>query len=354
MRKTLTVLAIACLFLNVAPSFGQTTESQPALEAQRDPTAQPPASAAPNAPNPVILRVNGDPVYAVEVSMLMQSLQTQLEQRGEEVDQAKLARIASQRVIEQKLLVQEARRFGVKADELSVARAAQATEEQSGGRTILEAKLKAAGSNYEQFLEMLREMELMRAFVDTQIMGNVTVSEEEIATFYKENPEVFEADERAHAYHMIFIVGEDAEATALSATRGRAEAARQLAVAGDRDFVSVAQEFSEGPSAPTGGDLGWVTRGQLVSPLSETIFSLQPGEISAVVQSRFGFHVATISDRRPAETISLEEASGEIAQLLTQQKTADTVGQLIETLAKKARVENMLGEDLGDSAIGLD
>lgn len=347
-------MAIACLLLNVAPSFGQTTDAQPTIEAQRDPTAQPPASAAQTAPNPVILRVNGDPVYAVEVSMLMQSLQAQLEQRGEKVDQAELARVATQRVIEQKLLVQEARRFGVKADEIVVARAAQATEEQSGGRAILEAKLKAAGSNYDQFLEMLREIELMRAFVDTQIMGNVTVSEEEIATFYRENPEAFEAEERAHAYHMIFIAGEDAEETALTAARARAESARQLAVAGDRDFISVAKEFSEGPSAPSGGDLGWVTRGQLVSPLSETIFSLQPGEISAVIQSRFGFHVATIDERRPAETISLEEATDQIAQLLSQQKTADTVGQLIETLAKKATVENMLGEGFGDSVVGLD
>lgn len=357
MRMTPAILALALLISGTADAVGQQStnpDEGATVMAQKDPTSAPDPSTAEAAPNPIVLRVNGDPIYAVEISMVMQTIQSQLEQRGETVDQRELAKVATQRAIEQSLLVQEARRFGVKADEMQVARAAQMAEQQAGGRAMLEAKLKATGSNYDQFLEMIREVELMRAFVDQQIKPNVVVTDEDIATYYKDHPAAFEADERAHAYHMIFVVSEDAEPAALEAQRAKAEAARQRALAGDEDFTVVARELSEGPSAPNGGDLGWVTRGALVSPLSETVFSLQPGEISDVVQSRFGFHVATISDRRPAETIGLEEASGQIEILLQQQEATEVVGQLLETLVKNAKVENLLGGGAQGQGDGLD
>ncbi len=305
------------------------------------------------ADSPVVLRVNGDPIYAVEISMVMQTIQAQLTARGEEVDQRELAKVATQRAIEQKLLVQEAGRFGVEADELDVARAAQLAEEQSGGRALLEAKLKATGSSYEQLLNVIREIEILKVFVSRQIEPNVVVTDEEIAAYYKDNPEAFEAEDRVHAYHLIIIIGEDAAPAALAAARAKAEVARQRALEEGEDFTTVARELSEGPSSSTGGELGWVNRGALVSPLSETVFSLEPGEISEVVQSRFGFHVATISERRPAETISLEASSDQIAGLLRAQKATETLGQLLETLAKKAKVENLLAGGTPGPGTGL-
>jgi parvulin-like peptidyl-prolyl isomerase len=346
MRPILAILTLACIFLGAVPSFGQESagsDQSGDVLAQKDPMADPGSSAAEVAANPVVLRVNGDPIYAVEISMVMQTLQTQLTDRGENVDPRELAKVATQRAIEQKLLVQEARRFGVEADELEVARAAVLAEQQAGGRPMLEAKLKATGSSYDQFLDVIRELEILKTFVDRQIKPNVIVTDEEIAAYYKDNPEVFEAEDRAHAYHMIFIVGEDADPAVLAASRAKAEAARQRALTKVEDFATIARDLSEGPSASTGGDLGWVTRGALVSPLSETIFSLEPGGISEVIQSRFGFHVATISDRRPAETISLELATDQIAELLRQEKATETMGQLLETLVSTAKVENLLG-----------
>lgn len=345
MRLTLTIVASLCL-MAVFAAAQEPTDTQPAAAAALE--AQAPASA----PNPIILRVNGEPVYAIEISMIMQTLQSQLIQRGEPVDQRELAQVATQRIVEQKLLAQESRRFGITADELDVARAAQAGEEQAGGRAELETKLKASGSNYEQYLGIIRELETMKAFVTQQIMPNVKVTDEEIAAYYEANSEAFDAEERAHAYHIIFIVGEDAAPEILAAKRKNAEAARQRALKGDEDFNTICQELSEGPSAPTGGDLGWVNRGQLVEPLSEAIFSLEPGDISEVVQSRFGFHVATISDLRPAERISLEDASEQVRFFLGQDKATEAVGKLLETLIASANVENLIGGDVPANATG--
>jgi peptidyl-prolyl cis-trans isomerase C len=350
MRITLTTIAFLCL-VSVS-ALGQESTA-PEIEPQADPMAPVAAPTPTPAPNPMVLKVNGEPVYAIEISMIMQTIQGQLTARGEEVDPRDLAQSATQRAIEQRLLAQEARRFGIEADELQVARAAQMTEEQSGGRAALEASLKASGSTYDQFLGILREIETIRIFIDKQVKPNVVVTDETIAEYYEANPTLFDADERVHAYHMIFIVGEDKEPALLETTRQRAEAARQRLLTGEEAFTAVAMELSEGPSKPRGGDLGWVTRGQLVSPLSETVFSLKPGEISEVIQTRFGFHIATISDRRPAEHIALEEASPQIREFLTQEKATESVSNLLQTLIANAKVENLIGGGSPATPVGL-
>ena len=334
MRTTTVLSMFICLCLTAAPILGQDNsenQSSGELMAQVDPMATPSTSPPPPASNPVVLRVNGNPIHAVEISMVMQ------------VDQRELAQVATQRVIEQKLLVEEAGRFGVQPDELQVARAAQMAEQQSGGRAMLEAKLNATGSTYEQFLSVIREVEIMKTFVGQHVQPNITVEEKDIAAYYEANPTLFDAEERVHAYHMIFLVGEDSEPAALTAARDKAVAARQRVIDGGEDFITVARELSEGPSAPAGGDLGWVNRGQLVSPLSETVFGLEPGGISEVIQTRFGFHVASISERRPAERIGLEDASPQIEDFLKREKATEAVGKLLERLLQTAEIENLIG-----------
>lgn len=73
--------------------------------------------------------------------------------------------------------------------------------------------------------------------------------------------------------------------------RARAEEARQLALSGE-DFGELAREYSDDPgSAPDGGNLGRFNRGQMVPAFSDAAFKLNPGGISDVVESDFGFHV---------------------------------------------------------------
>ncbi len=57
------------------------------------------------------------------------------------------------------------------------------------------------------------------------------------------------------------------------------------------DFAALATEYSDGPSGPGGGELPPFSRGQMVGPFEDTAFAMQPGDISDVVETTFGYHI---------------------------------------------------------------
>src|SRR5689334_6951293 len=99
----------------------------------------------------------------------------------------------------------------------------------------------------------------------------------------------------------------DAEVTAYLAshpeldtdTKNRAKAEEVLKRArGGEDFGKLAQEFSTDGSKDKGGDLGWFGHGDMVPEFEQAAFALKPGEISNVIQSKFGFHIIKLEERK--------------------------------------------------------
>lgn len=295
------------------------------------------AQAPQTASNPVVLKVNGESIHAANVSLMMQSVQQEVVRAGGQISNEDLVKAATQRLIEQKMLAQEARRRGLEPDQERVEEVYQQTIQRAGGLASLNEQLGRAGTSAQQLRDAFAEADLVRVLVDREIRPGIRVSDEEIAKEFADNPDAFSFPERVKARHIVIASKPEDGAETRAAARAKAEAARKRVLAGE-DFAAVAREVSEDPAAANGGDLGVFSRDMMVEPFANAAFALEPGQVSEVVETQFGFHVIKVEEKRAARAMTLDEVRPRLREMLVTQQLTERIGQLIEQLRQKAAI----------------
>ncbi len=102
------------------------------------------------------------------------------------------------------------------------------------------------------------------------------------------------------------------------------------------------KEHSEGPSGAKGGDLGYFKRSQMVKPFEDAAFDLKPGEISNIVETRFGYHLIKVYDKKSEGIIEYKEAKEKINKYLSQEKSKEKISKYIAKLREKAEIKKFL------------
>jgi peptidyl-prolyl cis-trans isomerase C len=298
--------------------------------------------AAQESPGDVVLTVNEEPVYSWEIALLMPQVQQEMARQGMQPDQEMVVRASMQRVVDSKLLAQEARRQELKPNEQRVKETLAQIETQAGGREKLDEALSQRGMTYQMLETSVIESDLVRVFIESKIDPTISVTPENVETYYNENPQMFQQPEQVHARHILTKTGPDATEVNKAAAQAKAVAARKRALAGE-DFATLAIELSEGPSAPQGGDLGFFAREQMVAPFADAAFALDVGQISEVVETQFGYHVIKVEEKRPASTMTLEQVRQPLEQMLRQNQGAEATNEVIEKLAEAATITQVGG-----------
>jgi len=96
------------------------------------------------------------------------------------------------------------------------------------------------------------------------------------------------------------------------------------------DFAELAREHSTGPSGPNGGNLGWFGPGAMVPPFEEAVVALQVGAISVPVDTRFGWPVVLLTDRRERPVPTPDEAREQISEAIGRRVVQERVRLLME------------------------
>jgi peptidyl-prolyl cis-trans isomerase SurA len=164
----------------------------------------------------------------------------------------------------------------------------------------LESVAEQLGMSLPRLRREMREdirKELLVQRLQSKKFAGIRVSRREVREFYErhrhELPPVPEQVEVAH----IFLIPEE-DANVRDNAYARAQQIRDSLLAGG-EFSALAREYSmDTGSAGNGGDLGWVRRGLFVPEFEETAFALSPGEISEIIETRFGYHIIKLEERR--------------------------------------------------------
>jgi len=163
------------------------------------------------------------------------------------------------------------------------------------------------------------------------LQSQVSVEPAEIKKYYDEHQPEFGTQEQRQASHILISLGKQASDADKQAAKVKAEELLSQVQKAPNSFSAVAKQYSQDPgSASNGGDLGMFARGMMVKPFEDAVFSLKVGEIGALVQSDFGFHIIKLTGIKPAKIQPISEVGGVIAQRLKEQKASDKFAELAE------------------------
>lgn len=184
---------------------------------------------------------------------------------------------------------------------------------QWGQIMVGERRAIAAGVDKKRNVELQIMLQQARLLAETFAQENLNpeknpgmkATDAEIEAYLKAHPE-----DQVHARHILIsptppeAPGEPkAAGEQMDAAKARAKAEELLKkVRAGGDFAALAKEFSADPgSKDKGGDLGWFGAGQMVPEFDKAAFALQPGQISDIVESQFGFHIIKVEERRTGQ-----------------------------------------------------
>jgi parvulin-like peptidyl-prolyl isomerase len=107
-----------------------------------------------------------------------------------------------------------------------------------------------------------------------------------------------------------------------------------------QDFGELAAKNSGDPgSKDSGGELGWMSEGQTVPPFEAAMKVLELGELSGVVETRYGFHIIKLQERRGGDAVPYDEVKQRIQEFLKQRGLQERIQQELETLRNAASIE---------------
>jgi peptidyl-prolyl cis-trans isomerase D len=156
-----------------------------------------------------------------------------------------------------------------------------------------------------------------------QSRSRVTITPQDIDSYYNSNVQQFQTPEQVRASHVLLKTEGKDEA----AVRKQAEDVLKQAKAPGADFAALAKKYSEDDgSKVNGGDLDYFPKGRMVPEFEQAAFSMQPGQISDLVKSQFGFHIIKVVDKKPAATRTLDETRAQIQQTLAAQRVEQQIG----------------------------
>jgi peptidyl-prolyl cis-trans isomerase C len=170
-----------------------------------------------------------------------------------------------------------------------------------------------AGKDFEDRLSYYKLRALRDTFYEKRVREAVTEAQAKGA--YDEQIGKLKPEAEVRARHI--LVKTEQEAKDLIAQ-----------LKGGADFAELAKKSTDGPSSTTGGDLGYFSRGQMVKAFEDAAFALESGQISAPVQSDYGWHVIKVEDKRSRPVPSFEEVKDQIMASLIQTQLRDVVQKL--------------------------
>ncbi|MET0644480.1 MAG: peptidylprolyl isomerase [Candidatus Binatia bacterium] len=243
--------------------------------------------------------------------------------------------------ITEKLLEAEARESGIKVTEQDVS---QYIDEIKKRNRLSDDELKTVLSREGQTLESYRasvKSELEKSeILNRQVRNKVNITNDDVERYYKLNANKFRSEDRVRLRHILLALPQSATPEEVQAATEKAMDLYKRIVAG-ADFAELAREYSQGAGQADGGDIGWVSRGKLISGIEQVAFEkLSVGQVSTPFQTSMGVHIVKLEARESGTVLPLATVAPKIKEELQSKALEDRFVKWLKTdLRRKHRVD---------------
>ena len=267
--------------------------------------------------------------------------QYQTEYKGEELSHkiAELQKNGLNQIIEEKLLLSEAKKRKVEVDPKEIqVRLDQVKTRFSSEQEFYETVAKQ-GLTVEVLKDRYRDQLMINHLVDEEVRYKVTVSPTEIAQYYSSHSDEFQVPEKVRLKNILIRTEDEAHEEEAFVIAQEIQGFLESGVS----FESLAKKYSQGAYADKGGDMGLVARGELAPELEAVAFGLESGKVSPMVKNSLGYHFFKAEQKVPSSVKPLVEVQDEIESKLYRNKTQARFKEFIAQLRAKAYVSVRVG-----------
>ncbi len=185
---------------------------------------------------------------------------------------------------------------------------------------------------------------------EAKVGATVEMSDAVLRKAYEASKDKYRTPERVRERHILISTMNKPKEEQAKLEAKAADILKQLRAGAD--FAELAKKNSDDPgSAQKGGDLDWVTRGQMVKPFEEASFSLKVNEISNLVKTDYGFHIVQVLEKQEARLKPFDEVKADLATSLKKQMVFDRMQAMVDrahaALVKSPQQAEQIAKDNG-------
>ncbi len=244
------------------------------------------------------------------------------------------------RLIEDRIILQEAKNKGIEANEEEINAWIQAFKEENAlTQEEFEKMLADEGLNIEDYKEIARNNLIALKLINLNIDSKVVITDKDIESYYNEHKNKFIKKPATVEVEAIFLrLKKDASVTEITDLKQRSLKILYMLKQG-ANFDLLVDEYSDEPLKSQAGRLGEFTEGQLIPALERKVFSMKKGEISEPVWANDGVYILRLIDKKDITYKSIEEVRSEIYSILFDQKREKLFNDWIKNLWEKYSVK---------------
>ena len=240
-------------------------------------------------------------------------------------------------LIENLLVIQEAKHFGIRATEEEV----QKTVEEVRGKNRLNEKeflraLSEVGLTIKAYRDNIEKDIIRSKFMSRVIGSRVSISKDEIEFYYNRKGDAFILPVEIRLGQILLLTSKNVSEDGKKEIKFKAQWILDKVKEGE-NFEELASKYSQVPGE--GGDLGYVKKGEINSDIEKVVFNLKEGEVSGLVETSLGFHIFKVLDIKGRSKKPLLDVEKEIESILFNERMGEVYQEWLENMKATSYIE---------------